>query len=207
MIKHQEKNRISITIEEEYISHKLQSILDENQRGANPNLYRKIIKSFVALGINRVNKYTHHHKKNCFGFAFNISNNKYRSYLKLVQKKNVTLVESKQVEELIYRGILKTVPEVRGKQKATEGNLVIYRNIEHATQITHAGIVVEIEPEVIIHSKWGFLPAIFEHKLDEVPSGYGLGDDAEYFYIADRKELQKYVEEIPKTESSNVLHK
>jgi hypothetical protein len=197
------KNGREITvmaIEEEHISFQLQRVFDENNHCSDPKLYEQMIKSFVKLGIKKVGEYNGHSQKNCYGFAFDILDDEYDRYLELFPEgqKNVTLVESKEVLELIGRGILKTVPSLDEKAKPTKGNLIIYRNKNDTVLTTHAGIVVKTEPEIVIHSKWFLLPAIFEHKRDQVPSGYGHPDD-KFYFIADRKKLQKYVEEIIKT--------
>lgn len=181
----------------------LQTIFEDKRKCNSPECYKEIIYRIEKLGVKL---YTECHDKdprNCFDYMLGISDKEYALG---------ALVESKEVDKLVAlknlnleeKGILRPVDfNTQSTEPPTKGDLVIYYNEkerqeqlsgkENRIPTTHGGIVIETEPEVIIRSKWCEIPAIFEHKLNDVPTGFGEKNDVRYSCVVDYKKLAEYI--------------
>ena len=96
------------------------------------------------------------------------------------------LLRGREIEYCIEQQILEKV------NMPKEGNLIIYfdKKPKADVHLTHSGIVTNSKK---ILSKWGTIPAIFEHVIDEVPAGYGKIEDIQYFQLLNRKNFIRFV--------------
>lgn len=178
----------------------LQTIFQDSQICNSPECYEKIIARIEKLGVKLYTKCRDKDPRNCFDYMLGISDKEYPLGA-LVESKEVNKLVALENLNLEEKGILRPInfntlsTETLSTEPPTEGGLAIYNNKKALDGIltTHGGIVIATKPEVIIRSKWGKIPAIFEHKPWQVPTGFGEKNDVRYSCVVDYKKLAEYI--------------
>jgi hypothetical protein len=124
---------------------------------------------------------------NCHAYALGLGNSEaYReiAYKDFLEKTNRFFASSEFVRYLFEKKVLQEVfsPSVNC--------LVFY--FDENDRVKHAGLLKQVDPELIVESKWGTFDVIFSHKIWHVP--YSYGTKIRYYKPVDVKMIETHFE-------------
>jgi hypothetical protein len=110
---------------------------------------------------------------NCIAFALGLHAG--RLYIDAMRSDYRLLRTPRAASPDFAEALLDTFHWRRRKKQPRPGDLVVY--CDRNKRVRHVGVLLE---GGLVRSKWGDLPAIFEHRLWQVPADYG--DSVEYYH-------------------------